>query len=101
MRQLETCHAMYHRCVHRSSPNTSDQERVGLAIRYMSSDVQNIKAVVRERASLICGSGGQWWDLETAPNKDYGQKELEAHRESVEREKKNYLQGQEEAAEYK
>ena len=89
------------RCVHRSSPNTSDQERVGLAIRYMSSDVQNIKAVVRERASLICGSGGGWWDLETAPRRDYGEKELEAHRESVEREKKNYLQGQEEAADYK
>ena len=51
--------------------------------------------------TVQCGSGGQWWDLETAPNKDYGEKELEAHRESVEREKKNYLQGQEDAAEYK
>ena len=68
MRQhFETCH----RCVHRSSPNTSDQERVGLAIRYMSSDVQNIKAVVRERASLICGFGGMFWDLETPPRNGF------------------------------
>ena len=88
------------RCVHMSGPNTSDQQRVGLAIRYMTDEVQNIQAVVRERAMLICGSGGQWWDLETAPNKDYGDKEREAHRESLEREKKNYLDGQE-SQEYK
>ena len=89
------------RCVHKSGPNTTDQERVGLAIRYMTDEVQNIKSVVRERAMLICGSGGQWWDLEEkAPKKDYGEKEREAHQESMEREKKNYLAGQE-SQEYK
>ena len=88
------------KCVHRSGPNKSDKERVGLAIRYMTSDVQNIKAVVKERATLICGSGGVWWDLETGPKKDYGDKEIESHKESMEREKKNYLDGSD-SQEYK
>ena len=37
------------RSVHSSGPNMSDQERVGLAIRYMTDEVRNTKAVVRER----------------------------------------------------
>jgi len=90
------------RSVHCSGPNSSQGERVGLAIRYMTDEVQNMKAVVRERASLICGSGGMFWDLETPPNKDYGEKEMKQHRESLEREKKNYFSGAEgETAQYK
>lgn len=81
------------RSVHSSGPNRSDRERVGLAIRYMTDEVQNMKAVVRERASLICGSGGMFWDLETPPSRDYGEKEMKQHRESLEREKQNYFSG--------
>ena len=88
------------RCVHKSGVNTSDQDRVGLAIRYMTDQVQNIGGVVRERATLICGSGGEWWDLETAPNKDYGDKERTHHQESMELERKNYMEGQD-SLEYK
>ena len=102
--ELEPGEASLHawRTVHSSGPNMSDQERVGLAIRYMTDEVQNVKAVVRERASLVCGSGGMFWDLETPPNKDYGEKEMKQHRESLEKEKQNYFSGSDvETAQYK
>ena len=83
------------RCVHRSGPNTTDKDRVGFAIRYMTDEVENTKGVARERATLVCGNAGFNWDLETSPNKDYGKKETEEHRESMEREKKNYFNGKE------
>ena len=102
--ELEPGEASLHswRSVHSSGPNTSDRERVGLAIRYMTDEVQNVKAVVRERASLVCGSGGMFWDLETPPSKDYGEKEMKQHRESLEKEKQNYFSGSDvETAQYK
>ena len=74
----------------------SGRQGVGLAIRYCTDEVQNMKAVlVRERASLICGSGGMFWDLETPPNKDYGAKELEQQALSCERARRNCMSGQE------
>ena len=90
------------RSVHSSGPNTSGQERVGLAIRYMTEEVRNSKAVVRERATLVSGSGGQFWDLERPPREDGGAEELEQHRESMERERRNYFSGgQEGTTQYK
>ena len=79
--------------VHSSGPNMSGQERVGLAIRYMTDEVRNSKAVVRERATLVSGSGGNFWDLERPPSEDGGVEELEQHRESMERERRNYFSG--------
>ena len=77
-------------------PNRSKEDRVGLAITYCTDEVQNMKAVVvRERASLICGSGGMFWDLETPPTKDYGAKELEQQRLSCERARSNLQSGSE------
>ena len=81
------------RSVHSSGPNMSDQERVGLAIRYMTDEVRNTKAVVRERATLVWGSGGEFWDLERPPSEDGGEEELEQHRSSMERERRNYFSG--------
>lgn len=79
-----------------SRPNRSEKERVALVIRYCTDEVQNMKAVVvRERASLICGSGGMFWDLETPPAKDYGVKEVEQQRLSCERARQNCLSGPE------
>merc|ERR550539_569220 len=79
-----------------SGQNRSQKERVGLAVRYCTDEVQNMKAVVvRERASLICGSGGMFWDPETPPAKDYGVKELDQQRLSCERARKNVLSGSE------
>ena len=71
--ELEPGEASLHswKSVHSSGPNSSQGERVGLAIRYMTDEVQNIKAVVRERASLICGFGGMFWDLETPPRNGF------------------------------
>jgi ectoine hydroxylase-related dioxygenase (phytanoyl-CoA dioxygenase family) len=45
-------------CVHSSGPNTTNQDRVGLAIRYITDEVENTKMVARERATLVCGSAG-------------------------------------------
>ena len=90
------------RSVHSSGPNMSDKERVGLAIRYMTDKVRNSKAVVRERATLVSGSGGNFWDLERPPCEDGGEKELEQHSESMERERRNYFSGgQEGTTQYK
>ena len=98
MMELEAGEVSLHswRSVVSSGHNRSQKERVGLAIRYCTDEVQNMKAVlVRERASLICGSGGMFWDLETPPAKDYGVKELEQQRLSCERARKNVLSGSE------
>ena len=93
--ELEPGEASLHawRTVHSSGPNMSDQERVGLAIRFMTDEVRNTKAVVRERATLVSGSGGNFWDLERPPWRDFGVEELEQHRESMERERRNYFSG--------
>ena len=87
-------------CVHRSGVNTTLQERVGLAVRYMTDEVENTKGFAREKATLVCGTGGYAWDLESNPCKDYGKKEIEHHKESMEREKANYF-GEKETREYK
>jgi len=83
------------RCVHKSGPNTTNKDRVGFAIRYMTDEVENTKMVAKERATLVCGNAGFSWDLETGPSKDYGKKEMEEHKQSMESEKKNYFDGKE------
>jgi len=80
------------KCVHSSGPNTSDYDRIGFAIRYMSSDVRNVKAVCKERATLVCGNPGKNWDIEPEFSVEYDNKAWEDHRMSMELEKKNYFQ---------
>merc|ERR1712083_481137 len=43
------------RTVHSSQPNSSDEDRVGIAIRYMSADVRQSQPVVMDRVSLAQG----------------------------------------------
>ena len=98
MVELEAGEVSLHsgRSVLSCGPDRSDKEQVGLAITYCTDEVQNMKAVVvRERASLICGSGGMFWDLETPPARDYGVKELEQQRLSCERVRQNMQTGPE------
>ena len=98
MVELEAGEVSLHswRSVLTCGPDRSDKEQVGLAITYCTDEVQNMKAVVvRERASLICGSGGMFWDLETPPARDYGVKELEQQRLSCERVRQNMQPGPE------
>lgn len=94
MAELEPGEMSLHhwKCVHRSGPNTSEGDRVGLAIRYMTADVRNAKGKARERATLVSGKLGDHWDLEPGPQVEYGQREREEHRVSMEREKENYFQ---------
>ena len=95
---LEPGQASLHswQCVHSSGPNTTQQDRVGLAVRYMAASVVNTKAGQgRERASLVCGSPGSNWDIEWEPKVDYGREEWEQHRESMRIERNNYFAGKE------
>jgi len=75
------------RTVHSSRPNTSAQDRVGLAIRYMRTSVRQSQAVVRDRVSLVQGSyTGDWFEVEAPPVGDYGKGEWGEHKKSMERE---------------
>jgi len=95
---LEPGQASLHswQCVHSSGPNTTQQDRVGLAVRFMAAGVVNTKAGLgKERASLVCGSPGSNWDIEWEPKVDYGREEWEQHRESMRIERNNYFAGKE------
>ena len=82
-------------CVHASGPNKTNQERVGLAIRYIRADVRSSsRGGARERVTLVSGKySGEEWELEEELEEDYGQKEWERHREGTERKKQNYFDG--------
>ena len=84
-------------CVHASGPNQSQQERVGLAIRYIRPDVSSTKrGGAKERVTLVSGQyKGDMWELEDEIEEEYGEKEWERHREGAEREKANYFIGTE------
>jgi len=91
---LEPGEVSFHhwQCVHRSGPNTSNGDRVGLAIRFMTPQVGSGK-VVRERATLVSGCLGENWDQEPVPTVEYGEKEKQEHQLSMKLEKENYFQG--------
>lgn len=75
------------RTVHSSLPNTSNQDRIGLAVRYMSCAVRTGRPVVKERVSLVSGVyDGDWFELEAEPSGDYGKAEWAEHKLSMERE---------------
>ena len=81
--------------MHASGPNTTDQERVGLAIRFIRSDVHsNAQGGARERVTLVCGEySGEDWELEEELEEEYGEAEWERHNRGAERERTNYFAG--------
>jgi len=85
--QLSPGEASLHawRTIHSSFPNTSDQPRLGLAIRYMCADtVRQESAVVKDRVSLACGQySGDSFELEQEPIHEYGKNELAEHKLSM------------------
>jgi len=82
-------------CVHASGPNTTDTERIGLAVRYIRPDVTSRRrGGVKERVTLVAGEyHGDEWELEEPLEEEYGDKEWARHREGAEREKANYFVG--------
>ena len=85
--QLSAGEASLHawRTIHSSSPNTSDQPRLGLAVRYMCADTVTQQCpVVRDRVSLACGQyNGDCFDLEPEPREEYGGAEWSVHKQSM------------------
>jgi hypothetical protein len=81
-------------CVHASSPNRSDKPRVGLALRYMASNVRQAKPV-RETATWICGEKSEHFDMEPRLSDNPSADELErgktAQKEGLAREERNYF----------
>ena len=73
------------RTIHSSLPNTSDQPRLGLAVRYMCGDsVRQQSLVVRDRVSLAAGVfTGDWFTLEPEPREEYGRAEWAEHKISM------------------
>jgi len=82
-------------CAHASGPNTTNIERVGLAIRYFSGDVVNhARGGTKEHATLVCGEyTGDDWILDGDIEEEYGDKEWETHRRGAEKRAANYFSG--------
>lgn len=84
-------------CVHASGANASPEARVGLALRYMTADVEQTKPN-REMATWICGgspAGTSGFDREPRLSPHPTEEEVErgrrAQREAIEREDSNYF----------
>merc|ERR1712215_55932 len=75
-------------CVHASGPNTTASERVGLAIRYIRTDVRSsARGGAKECVTLVSGEYmGDQWELEEELEEEYGEKEWERHRVGAARE---------------
>jgi non-haem Fe2+, alpha-ketoglutarate-dependent halogenase len=70
--------------VHGSGPNTTDDRRIGFAIRYIPPNVRQLK--VRDSAMLVRGRDTHGhFDLEPEPRADLDEAALAAHRDAVER----------------
>jgi len=78
--------------VHGSGPNTTDDRRIGFAIRYIPPHVRQLK--VRDSAMLVRGSDRYGhFDPEPAPRADLDPAALAAHRDAVERSAKALYSG--------
>ena len=77
---------------HASGPNTTDDRRIGLALRYIPPHVRQLK--VRDSATLVRGHDpfGNF-DPEPAPKADLDPAALATHREAVERSAKALYSG--------
>lgn len=83
--------------VHGSEPNRSNDRRIGLAIRYIPTDLKQLK--VRDSATLVRGvdSYGNF-DSEPRPKRDLDDAALAAHADAVERQVKALYSGTDKAA---
>lgn len=78
--------------VHGSEPNRSNDRRIGLAIRYISTDVRQLK--VRDSATLVRGSDRDGnFDHEPRPHRDLDDAALAAHADAVGRQVKALYSG--------
>ncbi|HTG22800.1 MAG TPA: phytanoyl-CoA dioxygenase family protein [Reyranella sp.] len=77
---------------HGSGPNTTDDRRIGYAIRYIPPHVRQLK--VRDSATLVRGRDTHGnFDPEPAPHADLDAAALAAHRDAVERSAKALYAG--------
>tara|TARA_A100001015_G_C15034020_1_gene734913 strand:+ start:1513 stop:2313 length:801 start_codon:yes stop_codon:yes gene_type:complete len=68
--------------VHGSEKNTSNRDRVGVAIRYMSTNVKNTK--MKKSAMLVSGADEfNNWFHETEPVNDLGKQEIINHQKAM------------------
>ncbi len=82
--------------VHGSEPNRSGDRRIGLAIRYIPTDVRQIK--VRDSATLVRGVDRDGnFDPEPRPRADLDQAALAAHADAVGRQVKALYSGTDKA----
>ncbi|MBM3517784.1 MAG: phytanoyl-CoA dioxygenase family protein [Alphaproteobacteria bacterium] len=72
------------RLIHGSKPNTTENRRIGLAIRYIPTSVRQVK--VRDSATLVRGVDRyDHFDWEPAPTADLDPAALAAHRDALAR----------------
>ena len=72
------------RLVHGSAPNHSRDRRIGLAVRYLPTNVRQTKG--RDSAMLVRGVDEHGhFDLEPRPREDLGEAERRAHADAVDR----------------
>ena len=80
------------RSAHASSPNTTPNRRIGLAIRYIPTYVKQIK--IRDSAMLVRGEDTYGnFDYEPPPSADLNKAALSAHKDATERQLKTYYTG--------
>ena len=78
--------------VHGSEPNRSNDRRIGLAIRYIPTDVKQLK--VRDSATLVRGVDNDGnFDHEPRPKRDLDDAALAAHADAVGRQVKSLYSG--------
>jgi len=78
--------------VHGSEPNRSNDRRIGLAIRYIPTDVRQLK--VRDSATLVRGVDREGnFDHEPRPRHDLDENALAAHADAVGRQVKALYSG--------
>jgi non-haem Fe2+, alpha-ketoglutarate-dependent halogenase len=78
--------------VHGSEPNRSNDRRIGLAIRYIPTDVRQLK--VRDSATLVRGVDHHGhFDHEPRPKRDLDDAALAAHADAVSRQVKALYSG--------
>jgi non-heme Fe2+,alpha-ketoglutarate-dependent halogenase len=78
--------------VHGSEPNRSNDRRIGLAIRYIPTDVRQLK--VRDSATLVRGADRHGnFDHEPRPRRDLDEGALAAHADAVGRQVKALYAG--------
>ena len=83
--------------VHGSGPNTTDDRRIGLAIRYIPPHVRQLK--VRDSATLVRGHDTHgFYDPEPAPLADLDAGAVQAHQDAIDRQVKALYSGTDKAA---